>query len=114
MQTSFETVDVELTDGIGSLTLDRPASLNAMNGAMRAEIERGLDWLEASEAEDELVRVVTIEGAVWSWRWRVISGSRASRVNSAFRRSISVSFPVRVGCSTSHGLPAHRWRKSLR
>jgi len=46
-------------DGIASLTLNRPETLNAMNEAMMGEIERILIELEA----DSAVRVVVLTGA---------------------------------------------------
>jgi 2-(1,2-epoxy-1,2-dihydrophenyl)acetyl-CoA isomerase len=46
-------------DGIATLTLDRPESLNAMNEAMMGEIERILIVLEA----DAAVRAVVLTGA---------------------------------------------------
>ncbi|WP_370525592.1 enoyl-CoA hydratase/isomerase family protein [Halococcus qingdaonensis] len=51
--------------GVGTLTLNRPDALNAMNGRMRADIETGLELLEErdSKAEGVAVRAVVIEGA---------------------------------------------------
>ena len=46
-------------DSIVTLTLNRPATLNAMNEAMLAELER---WLVAVAA-DTTVRVVVLTGA---------------------------------------------------
>jgi 2-(1,2-epoxy-1,2-dihydrophenyl)acetyl-CoA isomerase len=46
-------------DGIGTITLNRPESLNAMNEAMMGEIERILIEIEA----DDRVRVVILTGA---------------------------------------------------
>ena len=46
-------------DGIATLTLNRPESLNAMNEAMMGEIERILIELEA----DTAVRAVVLTGA---------------------------------------------------
>src|SRR6266852_7623032 len=46
-------------DGIATLTLNRPETLNAMNEALMGEIERVLIELEA----DTAVRVVILTGA---------------------------------------------------
>ena len=49
----------EQRDGIVTLTLNRPESLNAMNEAMMGEIERILIELEA----DTAVRAIVLTGA---------------------------------------------------
>lgn len=52
---SFETIQVAVRDGIGTLTLARPAQLNALNAVMLDEIGRVLtDW----EADDAVCAVV--------------------------------------------------------
>ncbi|MDT8435556.1 MAG: enoyl-CoA hydratase-related protein [Gemmatimonadota bacterium] len=51
-------VAVEVVDGIGSLTLDRPDRLNAFFGSMRDEIAAGLEELGRREE----VRVVLVRG----------------------------------------------------
>jgi enoyl-CoA hydratase/carnithine racemase len=67
MREELDTVVVEFdeADGIGTLTLNRPDSLNAMNGQMREDIETGLEALAErdGEAEGVAVRVVIIEGS---------------------------------------------------
>ena len=50
---------VEVEDGVGTLTLNRPHKLNAFIGEMRSEIARGIEALAA----DEQVRAVLITGA---------------------------------------------------
>ena len=52
-------VRVEVDDGVGTLTLDRPEKLNAFIGEMRSEIARGIEALGA----DDDVRAVIITGA---------------------------------------------------
>ena len=52
-------VRVEIADGVGTLTLNRPEKLNAFIGEMRTEIARGVDALGA----DDAVRAVIITGA---------------------------------------------------
>ena len=56
---SNETVLYRRHEGIVTLTLNRPETLNAMNEAMMGEIERILIELEA----DTAVRVVILTGA---------------------------------------------------
>jgi enoyl-CoA hydratase len=67
MHDEFDTVLVDFDEetGIGTLTLDRPDSLNAMNGQMSADIETGLEHLAEhdEDAEGVAVRAVVIEGA---------------------------------------------------
>src|SRR3954453_21272812 len=46
-------------DGIATLTLNRPAQFNAINGAMLDDMQAALDAI----ADDESVRVVVISGA---------------------------------------------------
>jgi enoyl-CoA hydratase/carnithine racemase len=66
MREELDTVVVAFdeADGIGTLTLNRPDSLNAMNGHMRDDIEAGLDMLAEHDADAEgvAVRAVVIEG----------------------------------------------------
>ncbi|AXK47015.1 enoyl-CoA hydratase/isomerase family protein [Brachybacterium saurashtrense] len=54
----FETVQVAVRDGIGALTLDRPAQLGALNAAMLGEIGQVLDEWEA----DDAVRGIIVTG----------------------------------------------------
>lgn len=51
--------------GIGTLTLDRPESLNALNGTLSREIVEGLEALEEhnEDIEGVALRAVVIEGA---------------------------------------------------
>jgi enoyl-CoA hydratase/carnithine racemase len=66
MHDELETVVVDFDDerAVGTLTLDRPDSLNAMNGQMRADIETGLEHLSEldEQAAGVAVRAVVIEG----------------------------------------------------
>ncbi|MFO0980030.1 MAG: enoyl-CoA hydratase-related protein [Planctomycetaceae bacterium] len=57
---SFQTLRVEIQDRIGTVTLNRPASLNAVNMAMTSDIEQLVGWL-LGHPED--VRVVLLTGA---------------------------------------------------
>ncbi len=52
-------VRVEIADGVGTLTLNRPEKLNAFIGEMRTEIARGVEALGA----DDAVRAVIVTGA---------------------------------------------------
>lgn len=54
-----DTVIATVEDGVGTLTLNRPESLNALTGAMADEIVRVLDAWSA----DPMVRVLLITGA---------------------------------------------------
>lgn len=54
-----ELVALSREDGIGYLTLNRPAKLNAMNHALLSEFSGGLTEL----TEDESVRVIVVRGA---------------------------------------------------
>jgi len=56
---TYETILVDVADGVATITLNRPASLNALNGPMRREL---LAALKAS-GRDEAVRAVVITGA---------------------------------------------------
>ena len=54
----YETIRYELRDGVATITLARPESLNALNAAMRAELLRAV---KAAGRDDE-VRAVVITG----------------------------------------------------
>lgn len=56
---SYETLRVETTDGVATITVDRPEKRNALNARVRQELLAALDALE-SDAE---ARVVVITGA---------------------------------------------------
>ena len=56
---TWQNVLLDIGDGIGVLTLNRPEKLNAFAGEMRREIADALDSLEA----DPSVRVIVITGA---------------------------------------------------
>ena len=49
---------IEIEDGVGTLTLNRPDKLNAFIGEMRSEIARGIETL----GEDDEVRAVIVTG----------------------------------------------------
>ena len=57
-EASYETIKVEVADGVATITLSRPDSLNALNGPMRREL------LAAFKAagRDEAVRAVVLTG----------------------------------------------------
>lgn len=57
--TAYENVLVDVTDGIGTLTLNRPDKLNAFAGTMRQEIAVAVRSLAANDD----VRVIVITGA---------------------------------------------------
>lgn len=68
MDETFETVLVEYDEqrGVGSVTLNRPESLNALNGQLSREIVEGLQLLEerGTQADGDVdLRVAVISGA---------------------------------------------------
>lgn len=56
---SFETIIVESKDAVGSITLNRPASMNAVCAAMLYELVEALKQFEA----DESIRAVVLKGS---------------------------------------------------
>jgi enoyl-CoA hydratase len=58
-QQDYETIQVEKTEGVAILTLNRPERLNAVNGAMHSELST---IFNAVQADDE-VRVAVLTGA---------------------------------------------------
>lgn len=55
----FPTLLLEATDGIATLTLNQPATLNAIDVAMARDLQRAAQWLE-TRAD---IRVVLLRGA---------------------------------------------------
>jgi len=55
---TFDTIKVEVADGIADLRLNRPEVLNAINSAMIADMHAALDRLEA----DPSVRAIVVSG----------------------------------------------------
>jgi enoyl-CoA hydratase/3-hydroxyacyl-CoA dehydrogenase len=55
----FETLSVDLDEGVGHVVLDRPHRLNAINLEMLDELETAIERLEA----DEEVRAILVSGA---------------------------------------------------
>jgi enoyl-CoA hydratase len=56
---SYETLRLTMDDGVATLTLNRPAAMNAITQRMKDELATALDAVEA----DEAVRVLVITGA---------------------------------------------------
>ena len=56
---NFETIRLEVEDGIATLTLNRPDKLNAFNTQMMQEMIAAFDQTDA----DDSVRVVIVTGA---------------------------------------------------
>lgn len=56
---SYETLKVETTDRVATITLDRPEKRNALNARVRQELIAALDALES----DDAARVLVITGA---------------------------------------------------
>lgn len=67
MDESLETVLVEFDDerGVGTITMNRPDALNALNGRLRDDIIAGLESLEErnADADGVALRAVILEGA---------------------------------------------------
>jgi 2-(1,2-epoxy-1,2-dihydrophenyl)acetyl-CoA isomerase len=55
----YTTIRYDLADGVATITLDRPDSLNALNAAMRGELRAALK----AAGRDDAVRAVVITGA---------------------------------------------------
>jgi len=56
---AFQTLDLQIGDGIATITLNRPKALNALNQAMVEELGRAVEQVR----DDPAVRVVVITGA---------------------------------------------------
>lgn len=56
---SFDTIQLEVADGIATITLDRPARMNAFTGQMMADLIAAFDATDA----DDAVRAVIVTGA---------------------------------------------------
>src|SRR4051794_39978837 len=56
---TFETIQLNIADGIATLTLNRPRALNAINKQMLVELGEAFDQI----AQDEQIRVVVLTGA---------------------------------------------------
>ena len=56
---AYENIVYEVKEGIATITFNRPKALNALNGALLAELSRALDEIAA----DEDIRVLILTGA---------------------------------------------------
>lgn len=61
---TYETVTIEKNDRLATLTLNRPQSMNAMNGKMMKEIAEALEWLH--DEKDVQVLIIKGEGRAFS------------------------------------------------
>jgi 1,4-dihydroxy-2-naphthoyl-CoA synthase len=68
---SWETVEVELDDGIAWVVLNRPEKRNAMNPTLNAEMVEVL--LELDAADDAGVLVLTASRSLQAWTCRSTS-----------------------------------------
>jgi enoyl-CoA hydratase len=59
MMTSFDTLLLDVADGVATLTLNRPSVMNAINQRLKDELALALDAVEA----DDAARVLLITGA---------------------------------------------------
>ena len=82
-EASYETIKVEVADGVATITLNRPDSLNALNGPMRRDL---LAAFKAA-ARDEAVRAIVLTGEGRGF----CSGAdlRGGAVERAFRRVLT-------------------------
>lgn len=82
-EATYETIRVDIADGVATLTLNRPDSLNALNVAMRREL---LAAIKAA-GRDEAVRAVVITGEGRGF----CSGAdlRGGAAERAFRRVVT-------------------------
>src|SRR3989442_1140315 len=76
----YETIRCELTDGVATVTLDRPDVLNAMNQAMRGELVRCFAGL----GDDDDVRAIVVTGA----------GERAFSAGADIREVVEPQIPL--------------------
>lgn len=60
----FETLQFEVTDAIGVITLNRPETINALNKTMIGELEKAFDILDQDEAINMNLGVATLEQAL--------------------------------------------------
>ena len=86
----------EDTGGIATLTLNRPAQFNAINGAMLTELQAALDAI----AQDSAVRVVVIAGAGRAFcpghdLKELLANSDAAFVGDLFRRCCDVMLSIK-------------------
>ena len=56
---AYENIIYEVNEGIATITFNRPKALNALNGALLAELSQALDEIAA----DEDIRVLILTGA---------------------------------------------------
>lgn len=58
-QPAFDTITLDIADGVALLTLNRPDRLNSFNAAMHGDLRDAFDWIEA----DPSVRAMILTGA---------------------------------------------------
>lgn len=100
---SYENISLTRADGIGTLTINRPRTLNALNAATIAEIGQAIDEIAANDE----VRVLVITGSgdrafvagadirEFSAIEDAVDGTRLSRATHAvFQRLVDLPKPV--------------------
>jgi 2-(1,2-epoxy-1,2-dihydrophenyl)acetyl-CoA isomerase len=82
----YQAIRLEVADGVATITLDRPESLNALNQPMRRELLSAMKTV----ARDEAVRVVVLTGAGRGF----CSGAdlRGGDEERAFRRVLTTEY----------------------
>ena len=66
-QPTFQKVTYDVADSVATITLNDPASLNALNSVMKGELYQALDYAEY----DDTAKVIVLTGAGKAFkRWR--------------------------------------------
>lgn len=60
----FQTLDVQLKDGVATIALNRPDKLNAMNAEMWAELKTAMQWLD--ETPEARVGILKANGRLFT------------------------------------------------
>lgn len=92
-QTAFSTIRFSVEGGIAEVRLNRPEVLNAINGAMIADIGRALDLAEADPAVRAIV--VTAEGRAFSAGFDLKeSAARGDTSPAQWRKILETDFDI--------------------
>ena len=78
---SFETLLYDVTDGIATITLNRPEKMNAFTTQMRDDMIAAFDATDA----DDAVRVVIVTGKTFDYANRAEASREETRVGDVYR-----------------------------